>query len=204
MKIPSWNLARTYCVQKLFFLTFRTILVHNMFSSYSGKRRAFDLKIYLNKPQKKSRIAWSVRAYRTQVHSGTIISNISCSKRSNWATWPQLSGSLEKLGFESGINTNQCISQLFQKTFWTIVWTAAMLQNYSLLTPKKCGIFSKGKSVVLRGQVEFVRLWIADIQPNNHATFISRERIRQSYLILSFSSLPQIHEKILSVPQVFR
>ena len=39
MKIP--NLGRTCCVQKLF-LTFRTIFVHNMFSSCSAKRRAFD------------------------------------------------------------------------------------------------------------------------------------------------------------------
>ena len=31
MKIPSSNLGRTCCVQKLF-LTFRTIFVHNMFS----------------------------------------------------------------------------------------------------------------------------------------------------------------------------
>ena len=31
MKIPSTNLERTCCVQKLF-LTFRTIFVHNMFS----------------------------------------------------------------------------------------------------------------------------------------------------------------------------
>ena len=41
MKIPSSNLRRTCCVQK-FFLTFRTIFVHNMFSPYSGKRRASD------------------------------------------------------------------------------------------------------------------------------------------------------------------
>ena len=38
MKIPSSNLGRTYCVQKLF-LTFRTFFVHNMFSP---KRRASD------------------------------------------------------------------------------------------------------------------------------------------------------------------
>ena len=34
MKIPSSNLGRTFCVQKLF-LTFRTIFVHNMFSPCS-------------------------------------------------------------------------------------------------------------------------------------------------------------------------
>ena len=34
MKIPSSNLGRTCCVQKLF-LTFRTIFVHNMFSPCS-------------------------------------------------------------------------------------------------------------------------------------------------------------------------
>ena len=41
MKIPSSNLGRTCCVQKLF-LIFRTIFVHNMFSPCSGKRRASD------------------------------------------------------------------------------------------------------------------------------------------------------------------
>ena len=41
MKIPSSNLGRTCCVQKLF-LTFRTIFVHNMFSPCSTKRRASD------------------------------------------------------------------------------------------------------------------------------------------------------------------
>ena len=41
MKIPSSNLGRTCCVQKLF-LTFRTIFVHNMFSLCSAKKRASD------------------------------------------------------------------------------------------------------------------------------------------------------------------
>ena len=41
MKIPSSNLGRTCCVQKLF-LTFRTILLHNMFTACSAKRRASD------------------------------------------------------------------------------------------------------------------------------------------------------------------
>ena len=41
MKIPSSNLGRTCCVQKLF-LTFRTIFVHNMFFPCSAKRRASD------------------------------------------------------------------------------------------------------------------------------------------------------------------
>ena len=41
MKIPSSNLGRTCCVQKLF-LTFRTIFVHNTFSTCSAKRRASD------------------------------------------------------------------------------------------------------------------------------------------------------------------
>ena len=41
MKIPSSNLGRICCVQKLF-LTFRTIFVHNMFSPCSTKRRASD------------------------------------------------------------------------------------------------------------------------------------------------------------------
>ena len=41
MKIPSSNLRRTFCVQKLF-LTFRTIFVHNMLFRCSGKRRASE------------------------------------------------------------------------------------------------------------------------------------------------------------------
>ena len=41
MKIPSSNLGRIRCVQKLF-LTFRTIFVHNMFSPCSAKRRVSD------------------------------------------------------------------------------------------------------------------------------------------------------------------
>merc|ERR1719362_972346 len=41
MKIPSSNLGRACCVQKLF-LTFRTIFVHNIFSPCSAKRRASD------------------------------------------------------------------------------------------------------------------------------------------------------------------
>ena len=41
MKSPSSNLGRTCCVHKLF-LTFRTILVHNMFSLCCAKRRASD------------------------------------------------------------------------------------------------------------------------------------------------------------------
>ena len=41
MKVPSSNLGRKCCVHK-FFLTFRTIFVHNMFSPWSAKRRASD------------------------------------------------------------------------------------------------------------------------------------------------------------------
>ena len=41
MKIPSSNLRRTCCAQKLF-LTFRTIFVHSMFSPCSAKRRTSD------------------------------------------------------------------------------------------------------------------------------------------------------------------
>ena len=44
MKIPSSNLWRTCCVQKLF-LTFRTIFVHNMLSPCFSKRRASDLPV---------------------------------------------------------------------------------------------------------------------------------------------------------------
>ena len=42
MKIPkTHNMGRTCCIQK-FFLTFRTISAHNMFSLCSAKRGAFD------------------------------------------------------------------------------------------------------------------------------------------------------------------
>ena len=41
IKIPSSNLWRTYCVQKLF-LTYRKFFVHNMFSPCSAKIRASD------------------------------------------------------------------------------------------------------------------------------------------------------------------
>ena len=41
MNIPSTNLGRNSCVQKLF-LTFRTISVHNMIFPCSAKRRASD------------------------------------------------------------------------------------------------------------------------------------------------------------------
>ena len=44
MKIPSSNLGRTCCVQKLS-LTFRTIFVHNMFSPCSAKRKASDIDL---------------------------------------------------------------------------------------------------------------------------------------------------------------
>ena len=40
MKIPSSNLGRTCCVQKLF-LTFRTIFIHNMFSPMFCKKKSF-------------------------------------------------------------------------------------------------------------------------------------------------------------------
>ena len=45
MKIPSSNLGRTCCVQKLF-LTLRTIFAHNMFSPCSAKKELLA-KIYL-------------------------------------------------------------------------------------------------------------------------------------------------------------
>ena len=41
IKIPTSNLGRTCCVQKLF-PTFRIFFVYNMFSSCSAKRRASD------------------------------------------------------------------------------------------------------------------------------------------------------------------
>ena len=48
MKLPSSNLGRTCCVQKLF-LTFRTIFVHNMFSPCSAKRRASEKDLSVRK-----------------------------------------------------------------------------------------------------------------------------------------------------------
>ena len=47
MKIPSSDLGRTCCVQKLF-PTFRTIFVHNMFSPSSAKKRASDKDLPVN------------------------------------------------------------------------------------------------------------------------------------------------------------
>ena len=48
MKIPSSNLGRTCCVQKLF-LTLGTIFVHNIFSPCSAKRRTSekDLPVWI-------------------------------------------------------------------------------------------------------------------------------------------------------------
>ena len=48
IKIPSSNLGRTCCVQKLF-LTFRTIFVHNMFSPCSAKIRTSDKDLPVKK-----------------------------------------------------------------------------------------------------------------------------------------------------------
>ena len=50
MKIPSSNMGRTCCVQK-FFLTFRLIFVHNLFSTCSAKRRTSDKDLPLQKSQ---------------------------------------------------------------------------------------------------------------------------------------------------------
>ena len=52
LKIPSLNLGRTCCVQKLF-LTFRTIFVYNMFSQCSAKRRASDKDLPVQKSEDK-------------------------------------------------------------------------------------------------------------------------------------------------------
>ena len=49
MKIPSSNLGRTCCIQKLF-LTFRAIFVKNKFSPCSAKRRASDKDLPVQKP----------------------------------------------------------------------------------------------------------------------------------------------------------
>ena len=54
MKIPSSNLGRTCCVQKLF-LKFRIIFVHNMFSPCSAKRRASDKDLPVQGSSEKSR-----------------------------------------------------------------------------------------------------------------------------------------------------
>jgi hypothetical protein len=48
MKIPSSNLGRTCCAQKLF-LTFRTFFVPNMFPPCSAKRRASDKDLPVKK-----------------------------------------------------------------------------------------------------------------------------------------------------------
>ena len=61
MKIPSSNMGRTCCVQKLF-LTFRTTFVHNMFSPGSAKRRASDkdLPIHLIEHRLKTKNGFQV------------------------------------------------------------------------------------------------------------------------------------------------
>ena len=59
MKIPSSNLGRTCCVQKLF-LTFRTIFVHNMFSPCSAKRRASDKDLPLKSYSKLIEILFQI------------------------------------------------------------------------------------------------------------------------------------------------
>ena len=46
MKIPSSNLGKTCCVQKLF-LIYRTIFLHNIFSPCSAKRRASDKDLHV-------------------------------------------------------------------------------------------------------------------------------------------------------------
>ena len=59
MKIPSSNLGRTCCVQK-FFLTFRTIFVHNMFSRCSAKRRASDKELPVLQEQEITPVKWDL------------------------------------------------------------------------------------------------------------------------------------------------
>ena len=49
MKIPSSNLGRTCCVEKLF-PTFRKFFIHKMFFPCSGKRRASDKDLPVSKP----------------------------------------------------------------------------------------------------------------------------------------------------------
>ena len=56
MKIPSSNLGRTCCVQKLF-LTFRAIFVHNIISLCSAKRRASDRDLPVKETFKKFPLA---------------------------------------------------------------------------------------------------------------------------------------------------
>ena len=67
MKIPSSNLGRTSCVQKLF-LTFRTIFVHNMFSPFSAKRRASDKDLPVS----------MIKNYLTQFCVGTFFQILEC------------------------------------------------------------------------------------------------------------------------------
>jgi len=73
MKIPSSNLERTCCVQKLF-PTFRTIFVHNMFSPCSAKRRASDKdlpvqRLWNHRSTSNSTVSWvSLYYYCTVLH----------------------------------------------------------------------------------------------------------------------------------------
>ena len=62
MKIPSSNQGRTCCLQK-FFLTFRTIFVHNMFSPCLAKRRAFDKDLPVHTVKSKGKISQNFVAF---------------------------------------------------------------------------------------------------------------------------------------------
>ena len=61
MKIPSSNLGRTWCVQKLF-LTFRMIFVH-MFYPCSAKRRASDKDLSVKEVDPYGWFMWYCRFY---------------------------------------------------------------------------------------------------------------------------------------------
>ena len=93
MKIPSSNLRRTCCVQKLF-LTFRTIFVLNMFSPCSAKRRASDKDLPVPTYVIKIQILFQVTTpWKTSTNS---------SDKTWWRHWNR---GVQKWTFNS---TNQC------------------------------------------------------------------------------------------------
>jgi hypothetical protein len=82
MKIPSSNLGKTCCVQKLF-LTFRTIFVHNMFSPCSVKRRASDKDLPVLSSQRSYQRWLDKRIYKTEMKFWAVLSSRGCREKNS-------------------------------------------------------------------------------------------------------------------------
>ena len=118
MKIPSSNLGRTCCVQKLF-LTFRTIFVHNIFSPCSAKRRASDKDLPVQPSttpnpilKSKKKTGWNVR---------NAISNPTSQMEEPWKTiliWENMKTNVEKWTTKFKNVTIQAASLRFPRYFY--------------------------------------------------------------------------------------